>query len=170
MASRQRDDNRTRILLAQQCARIMDEEGVKDFLAAKRKAATRMRISNKALLPNNVEIEQALVNLLDNAIRFSPPDGEITLTAGYADNRLEILLCDEGPGIPADQREKIFDMFYTVRQGDRGHRQGTGLGLAIVRGMIGAHGGTVTAHAGTNGQGTGMQILLTVAPPENSAA
>lgn len=115
-------------------------------------------------------IEQALVNLLDNAIRFSPPDGEITLTAGYADNRLEILLCDEGPGIPADQREKIFDMFYTVRQGDRGHRQGTGLGLAIVRGMIGAHGGTVTAHAGTNGQGTCMQILLTVAPPENSAA
>ncbi len=61
MASRQRDDNRTRILLAQQCARIMDEEGVKDFLTAKRKAATRMRISNKALLPNNVEIEQALV-------------------------------------------------------------------------------------------------------------
>jgi hypothetical protein len=62
MASRQRDDSRSRILLTQECARIMTDEGVKDFLAAKRKAAARLHITNKALLPSNAEIEQALAD------------------------------------------------------------------------------------------------------------
>ncbi|MDQ2697046.1 MAG: hypothetical protein M3Z21_17040 [Pseudomonadota bacterium] len=60
MATRQRDEGRQRILLAQQCARIMAEEGVKDFLTAKRKAATRLGVANRALLPSNAEIERAL--------------------------------------------------------------------------------------------------------------
>lgn len=119
---------------------------------------------------HGVLIEQALVNLLDNAVRFSPADGEITLTARYLDNQVEILLCDEGPGIPPEEREKIFDMFYTARQGDRGNLQGTGLGLAIVRGMIMAHGGMVTAQGRLNHHGTCMQILLPAGPPENSEA
>jgi len=61
MATRQRDESRLRSLLTQECARIMADEGVKDFLTAKRKAATRLRIANKALLPGNAEIEQALL-------------------------------------------------------------------------------------------------------------
>lgn len=61
MAIRQRDESRLRILLAQECARIMADEGVKDFLLAKRKAAARLGVANKALLPGNVEIEQALL-------------------------------------------------------------------------------------------------------------
>lgn len=61
MATRQRDANRVRILITQESARIMAEEGVKDFLVAKRKAANRLGVSNKALLPGNAEIEQALV-------------------------------------------------------------------------------------------------------------
>ncbi|WP_428606824.1 sensor histidine kinase [Sedimenticola sp.] len=116
---------------------------------------------------HGVLIEQALVNLLDNALRFSPVDGQISLTARYVDDRVEIRLCDEGPGIPPDEREKIFDMFYTARQGDRGNLHGTGLGLAIVRGMIVAHGGTVTAHGGDRGRGTCMQIRLPVGQSEN---
>lgn len=59
MATRQRDESRLRILLTQECARIMVDEGVKDFILAKRKAAARLNVSNKALLPANVEIEQA---------------------------------------------------------------------------------------------------------------
>jgi hypothetical protein len=61
MATRQRDESRLRILLTQECARLMAEDGVKDFLVAKRKAVSRLNISNKALLPSNVEIEQALL-------------------------------------------------------------------------------------------------------------
>ena len=111
---------------------------------------------------HGVLIEQAIVNLLDNAVRFSPDNGRITISARRIGNRVEIDLCDEGPGIPADEREKIFDMFYTVRQGDRSHLHGTGLGLAICRGMVAAHGGNVTARDGRLGTGTCMRIELPI--------
>ena len=61
MVTRQRDESRVRTLLAQECARLMAEEGIKDFLTAKRKAAARLGVSKRALLPGNAEIEQALV-------------------------------------------------------------------------------------------------------------
>lgn len=96
------------------------------------------------LYVQGVLIEQALVNVLDNAARFSPPQGLITLTVTHDAHTLTITVCDQGPGIPPEQRERVFDMFYTVRGGDR-NRQGTGLGLAICRGMISAHGGEVSA-------------------------
>ncbi|MCO6412645.1 MAG: DUF4118 domain-containing protein [Thiogranum sp.] len=114
---------------------------------------------------HGVLIEQALVNLLDNAIRFSPPGGRILIAARHCNDRVEIDLCDEGPGIPDSEREKIFDMFYTARDGDRGSLQGSGLGLAICRGMIVAHGGSITAHDGRNGRGTCMRIVLPVIRP-----
>ncbi|MGD8419033.1 MAG: DUF4118 domain-containing protein [Gammaproteobacteria bacterium] len=115
---------------------------------------------------HGVLIEQALVNLLDNAARFSPAGGHIGIGVESDEDRVEIAVCDEGPGIPATEREKIFDMFYTVRRGDRGDLQGTGLGLAICRGMIGAHNGTVTAHAGKDGRGTCMRIALPLTRPD----
>lgn len=105
-------------------------------------------------------LEQALVNLLDNAVRFSPEDGQITVKAHATEQAIDIEICDQGPGIPPEEREQVFDMFYTASQGDRGDRQGTGLGLAICRGLIGAHGGSVTAHEGPQGIGTCMRITL----------
>lgn len=115
---------------------------------------------------HGVLIEQALVNLLDNAIRFSPVDGRIGITAKCSGDKIELELCDDGPGIPENEREKIFDMFYTVSKGDRSNLQGTGLGLAICRGMIAAHGGSVAAHGGRGGRGTCMQIVLPIVRPE----
>jgi two-component system sensor histidine kinase KdpD len=115
---------------------------------------------------HGVLIEQALVNLLDNAVRFSPADGHITITAGSDGGRVEIDVCDDGPGIPENERERIFDMFYTVRQGDRGNRQGTGLGLAICRGIVAAHGGNVTVHDRRNGRGTRVRIALPIIQPD----
>lgn len=109
---------------------------------------------------HGVLIEQALVNLLDNAIRFSPGDGRITIAARARQGWVELDVCDEGPGVPQALREKIFDMFYTARQGDRGGFQGTGLGLAICRGMVAAHGGKVSALDGRNGRGVCMRIEL----------
>jgi two-component system sensor histidine kinase KdpD len=111
---------------------------------------------------HGVLIEQALVNLLDNAIRFSPPGGCISILARSNGQTIEIDVCDEGPGIPVSEREVIFDMFYTARQGDRGKNQGTGLGLTICRGMIGAHHGTVTALPGPEERGTCMRISLPI--------
>lgn len=115
---------------------------------------------------HGVLIEQAVVNLLDNAVRFSPTGGTISVSAKHSNTGVVIELCDEGPGIPQEEREKIFDMFYTARQGDRSERQGTGLGLAICRGMVSAHHGTVSAQDGKFGRGTCMQITLPAFEPD----
>ena len=104
-------------------------------------------------------IEQALVNVLENAARFSPPGGRLELEAGAIDDELFFAVSDEGPGIPEDERLKIFDMFYTAARGDRGG-QGTGLGLAICQGMIGAHGGRISVGQGIDGRGTCITLYL----------
>ena len=104
-------------------------------------------------------IEQALVNVLENAARFSPPQGRLQLCAGSTDSELFFSVTDEGPGIPEAERAKIFDMFYTAARGDRGG-QGTGLGLAICQGMVGAHGGRISVADGIDGRGTCITIHL----------
>ncbi|MNZ88763.1 Sensor protein KdpD [compost metagenome] len=104
-------------------------------------------------------IEQALINVMENAARFSPPHGRLQLRAGVDDSELFFSVCDEGPGIPEEERAKIFDMFYTAARGDRGG-QGTGLGLAICQGMVGAHGGRISVADGIEGRGTCITLHL----------
>lgn len=104
-------------------------------------------------------IEQALVNVMENAARFSPVHGRLQLSAGANDEEIFFSVSDEGPGIPEDERAKIFDMFYTAARGDRGG-QGTGLGLAICQGMVGAHGGRISVANGIDGRGTCITLHL----------
>jgi len=104
-------------------------------------------------------IEQALVNVIENAARFSPVHGRLQVRAGADDSELFFSVSDEGPGIPEDERAKIFDMFYTAARGDRGG-QGTGLGLAICQGMVGAHGGRISVADGIEGRGTCITLHL----------
>ncbi|WP_419735380.1 DUF4118 domain-containing protein [Pseudomonas sp. COR18] len=104
-------------------------------------------------------IEQALVNVMENAARFSPAHGRLQIRAGTAEGELFFAVSDEGPGIPEEERSKIFDMFYTAARGDRGG-QGTGLGLAICQGMVGAHGGHIAVAEGIDGHGTCITLFL----------
>ncbi len=114
-------------------------------------------------------IEQALFNILENAARFTPKDAAIVVASRIVENTLQIDVVDRGPGIPEDERRRIFDMFYSVARGDRGGPS-TGLGLAICRGMIGAHGGSVEALPGRDGIGTTVRITLPLpaTPPETT--
>ena len=114
-------------------------------------------------------VEQALFNVIENAAKFSPPDAAVAIDARRNGDELIIEVRDRGPGIPEDERRRIFDMFYSVERGDRG-RDGTGLGLAICRGMIGAHGGNVEALPGPDGRGTVMRITLPRHEPLPAAA
>ncbi len=104
-------------------------------------------------------IEQALVNVLENAARFSPAHGRLQVSAGVSGSEVFFSVGDEGPGIPEDERNKIFDMFYTAARGDRGG-QGTGLGLAICQGMVGAHGGRISVADGIQARGTCITLHL----------
>lgn len=105
-------------------------------------------------------IEQALFNVMENAAKFSPPNEAIRVVIRQTDvNQLRIDISDKGPGIPEDERRRIFDMFYSAERGDRG-QQGTGLGLTIVQGIIGAHMGKVEALPGPGGVGTTVRLIL----------
>ncbi|PKF36212.1 sensor histidine kinase [Acinetobacter proteolyticus] len=104
-------------------------------------------------------IEQAIFNVLENAAKFSPDDVPIEVRVYQEHQFLQIDIMDQGIGIPEDEREQIFDMFYTMQRGDRG-KTGTGLGLTIVKAIIGAHMGSIEALAGTYGQGTLIRIRL----------
>jgi two-component system sensor histidine kinase KdpD len=114
-------------------------------------------------------IEQALFNILENAAKFSPAGEAIDVRAARDGDRLQLEVSDRGPGIPEEERRRIFDLFYRAAHGDRAPR-GTGLGLTIVRGMIGAHGGRVEALAGPGGVGTTIRVTLPLTEPPRTAA
>jgi two-component system sensor histidine kinase KdpD len=108
-------------------------------------------------------IEQVLVNVLDNAAKYSPAGGRIEIGAALDGEQVRVSVSDEGPGIPPEARETVFDVFYRVRAGDK-QAAGTGLGLSICRGLIEAHGGQIEALPGRGGRGTTIAFRLPVHP------
>jgi two-component system sensor histidine kinase KdpD len=104
-------------------------------------------------------IEQVFVNVLDNAAKYSPRGGTIFVTVRQDDEQVVIDVEDQGPGIPAADRERIFDVFYRV-QGRDHVKPGTGLGLSICRGLLQAHGGSIQALSGARGSGARIRITL----------
>ncbi len=106
--------------------------------------------------------EQALFNLLDNAAKYSPPGGRIEVDARRTAGRVEIVVRDEGPGIPADSFDRLFEKFYRADAGDR-RRAGTGLGLAIAKGFVEIQGGAVTARNRTDRSGAEFTVSYPVA-------
>ncbi len=104
-------------------------------------------------------IRQVLVNLLTNAHEYCPPGASIRAIARRAGEGVEIAVIDNGPGIPPDQLEHIFDRF---TRGDAGLTQrvgGTGLGLAISKSLVELHGGTIAAES-TSGEGAAFRVRL----------
>jgi signal transduction histidine kinase len=90
------------------------------------------------------KIERVLLNLVDNALKFTPVDGLIQIRARcIPDNRVLVEVLDSGPGIPDDYKTRIFERFQQVDTAGKGHRRGTGLGLTFCRLTIEAHGGTI---------------------------
>ncbi len=86
-------------------------------------------------------IEQVLVNLLENAVKYSPPGSEIAITVRQDEKELQVAIADRGAGIPEGDQERVFDKFYRLHSPR--HVSGTGLGLSICKGIIEAHGGKI---------------------------
>ena len=86
-------------------------------------------------------VEQVLVNLLENAVKYTPPGSPIEIVANVADGEAWVGVADRGAGIPPGTEERVFDKFYRVRTA--GNSGGVGLGLTICRGIVEAHGGRI---------------------------
>lgn len=88
-------------------------------------------------------IEQVLVNLINNAIKYTPEHSRIELFAAPEGKFVRICVTDNSPGIPEESRDKLFDMFYTLGKTRSDGRRGLGLGLALCRSIVAAHGGVI---------------------------
>ena len=111
-------------------------------------------------LADNDRMRQVLSNLLDNAIKYGRPGGKTSVEGRMlADGRIEIVVSDDGPGIPADSQERIFERFYRVDKARSREQGGTGLGLAIVKHVVQAHGGEVRLESVP---GSGSRFILTL--------
>jgi two-component system sensor histidine kinase KdpD len=118
------------------------------------------------VLADGVLLEQVVVNVLDNAAKYAPKGTEITIGARLQGVRIDLSVTDRGPGIPAADQARVFDMFHRVAGGDR-QRAGTGLGLAICKGLIEAMGGAIRAETGSpDGTGTRIVMALPLHNPE----
>lgn len=104
-------------------------------------------------------IEQALVNIVENAARFSPPAAEIRISGRRQGEELLIRVADEGPGIPASDLPRVFEMFFSSGRRDSGPH-GSGLGLTICHGIVEAHDGSIEAMVGPDGSGTTIAMRL----------
>jgi two-component system sensor histidine kinase KdpD len=95
------------------------------------------------VLIDDVLVEQVFINLLDNALKYTPAKSPVRIAATATENRITVEVSDRGPGLPPGEEERVFEKFY--RGGATGER-GAGLGLAICKGVVEAHGGHIWAH------------------------
>ncbi|MFM5886058.1 MAG: ATP-binding protein [Novosphingobium sp.] len=90
-------------------------------------------------------LERVLQNLVDNAVSFSPPGGAVDVTLERMDDHVRLAVQDHGPGIPAEERDMVFERFHSLRPSDEDFGSHSGLGLAIARTIVAAHDGTLIA-------------------------
>jgi len=114
-------------------------------------------------------LRQALINLLDNAIKYTPPGGEIRVAVLGKEGRGAIEVIDGGPGIAPEHEGRIFDRFYRIDKARTRAEGGAGLGLAIVKGIVEAHDGVVEVHSAV-GEGSTFTVHLPVQATADTAS
>jgi two-component system, OmpR family, sensor histidine kinase KdpD len=122
-----------------------------------REVAVRLAPGLPLVLLDDVLIELVLFNLVENALKYTPPGSPIEIAARLGDGALLIEVADRGPGLPPGQEESVFEKFYRGRR--EGDPSGVGLGLSICRGIIEAHGGAISA-ANREGGGAVFRVML----------
>jgi two-component system sensor histidine kinase KdpD len=131
------------------------------------RAASRQRVDVDVpdelapVLVDPVRLDQVLTNLLDNARGYAP-GSPVQVVARQDGDQVELRVVDHGPGIPAPERERVFDQFYRLKGGGK-RPEGTGMGLAICRGIVQAHGGGLRVET-TPGGGATFVLTLPVSP------
>jgi len=133
-------------------------------LAAARGVTLCTELADGVVAPVDADaLRQMLLNLLDNAVKYGPSGQTVTLALAVADGRARVSVDDEGPGIPAAERERIWDRFWRLER-DRGSAvAGTGIGLSVVRELVALHGGRTwveDAPASEHGDRAGSRFVI----------
>jgi signal transduction histidine kinase len=128
-------------------------------LAGAKGVELRLDVDDSQLWCDGDRVVQVLVNLLGNAVKFSPAGAVVDLRGGNHEGQVVLEVEDRGRGIPADQLERVFERFAQVDASDSRDHGGSGLGLAIARNVVGAHDGVISAQSEL-GKGTTFSVVL----------
>jgi two-component system, OmpR family, phosphate regulon sensor histidine kinase PhoR len=144
-------------------------EGTLDIIRVKADAGgVRLEARLPAELPavqaDRDRLAQILINLVDNAVKYTPPGGEVAVEATAGEGLVEVAVRDTGVGIPPGDLPRITERFYRVDRARSRELGGTGLGLAIVKHLVAAHGGALVIES-RPGEGTRVRVRLPTAPP-----
>jgi heavy metal sensor kinase len=120
-------------------------------------------VSTAALQADEDQLRRLLFNLVDNAIKFTPAEGTVTISIFHRDAQAQVVVEDSGTGIPSEHLPYVFQRFYRVDPAREEAMSGTGLGLAIARSIAEAHGGSITIES-TVGVGTRVILTLPIKP------
>ncbi len=135
---------------------------------ASRPVATRIPEDLPLVALDGILIEQVLVNLVENAIKYTPSSTPVEISAWRSDGEVTVEVADRGPGVPPGEEERVFEKFHRVETQER--QGGVGLGLTVCRGIVGAHGGRIWA-ANREGGGASFRFTLPlVGTPPSVAA
>jgi signal transduction histidine kinase len=110
-------------------------------------------------------LAQVFCNLLDNACKYTPRGGEITLEARVGDDAVTVAISDNGIGISAEALPRVFEMFGQEARAKDVDAAGLGIGLAVVRSLVEAHGGSIVAHSAGAGLGSEFVVTLPLRQP-----
>lgn len=125
----------------------------------------RRNTKNTIVYADKMKIEQVVYNLIDNAIKFSPKGGRITVTLYDKNSKLFISVKDEGPGIEKEHQNKVWERFYKADSSRGKDKRGTGLGLSITKEIIKAHGENINL---TSTEGAGSEFVFSLSREDNA--
>lgn len=160
----ERSAERTAIELADLVAVVTHELGA---IAAHKRQSIALDAEPCAILGNVDELGILIGNLVDNAVRYTPHGGRIAVRCLARGTLAQLQVLDDGPGVAAADRERIFDRFYRVAGS---HQRGSGLGLSLVARIAAAHGAAIVAGDGLDGRGFGITVAFALLPATSPAA
>jgi heavy metal sensor kinase len=139
---------------------------VEDLRPLAEARGVQLRAEANGALPargDALRLRQVFLNVVDNAIKYTPPGGAVAVRVHSDDGRAVVTVCDSGIGIPPEHLPHVFDRFYRVDKGRSREQGGTGLGLSIAQRIVAAHGGRIELTS-TPGHGTTCTVSLPVEP------